>query len=186
MIRRTALVLLAAALGLAASLRAQNVAPQPTVIESTGPGEMVTTDDATTITFRDNVVVTGTNLRLSCDYLEVIVVRKGDATAALGQIDKFRSLIATGNVRITQGDREAACGRAEVRPGEDKIVLSESPVIVLKDEGSRLAGRQITLFRGQRRVIVDQPVSVLPPVKDLGADRDKDKAAKPAAPAPKP
>lgn len=152
------------------SVQAQDAEPQPTVIESAGPGEMVSTDEETTITFRDRVVVTGTNIRLSCDYLEVVVQRKGDPAATIGKVDKFRSLLATGNVRIVQGDREAACGRAEVKPDEDKIVLSEKPVVAFHGDGSRLAGSRITMFRGDRRVIVEDPVSTLPPIKDLGFD----------------
>lgn len=169
---------LAAALA-AGPLGAQTTAPQPTVIESAGPGEMVSTDTETTITFRDKVVVTGTNLRLTCDYLEVVVLRKGDASATLGKVDKFRSLLATGNVRIVQGDREAACGRAEVRPEEDKIILSGNPVVAFHGDDARLAGKRITMFRGDRRVLVEEPVSTLPPIKDLGYDPEK-----PAAPAP--
>lgn len=164
-------------------LRAQNAEPQPTVIESAGPGEMVSSDTETTITFRDRVVVTGTNLRLTCDYLEVVVVRKGDATATLGKVDKFRSLLATGNVRIVQGDREAACGRAEVKPEEDKITLSEKPVVVFHGEEARIAGKTITMFRGERRVVVEEPVSTLPEIKDLGFDpAKKPEALPPAAP----
>ncbi len=165
----------------AVSLSAQNAATQPTVIESAGSLEMVSTDTETTITCRDKVVVTGTNLKLTCDYLEVVVLRKGDASATLGSLDKLRSLLATGNVHIVQGDREAACGRAELKPGEDKIVLTENPVIAFHDEDGRLAGEKITMFRGERRVIVEKPVSTLPPIKDLGFDKDK-KAEAPKQP----
>lgn len=189
--RRPGALLRAIVLALAAgtgvfmpALRAQNAAPQPTVIESAGPGEMVSTDEETTITFRDRVVVTGTNLRLTCDYLQVVVARKGDASATLGKVDKFRSLLATGNVRIVQGDREAACGRAEVKPDEDKIVLSENPVVAFHGDDARLAGKRITMFRGDRRVVVEEPVSTLPPIRDLGFDPQK-KSANPAPDAPK-
>lgn len=173
MTARRLLPVLVALLGLGLRAPAQETEPQPTVIESAGPGEMVSNDKETTITFRDRVVVTGTNLRLSCDYLEVVVLRKGDPTATLGKVDKFRSLLATGNVRIVQGDREAACGRAEVKPEEDKIVLSESPVVAFHGDDARLAGKRITMFRGDRRVIVEEPVSTLPAIKDLGFDPQK-------------
>ena len=107
----SSLFALLAGCALATLATAQNVAPQNTVITSEGPGEMVSTDTETTITFRDKVVVTGTNMKLACDYLEVVVVRSGDKTATLGKVDKFRSMIATGSVQMIQGDREAACGR---------------------------------------------------------------------------
>lgn len=161
---------------------AQSVALQTTVIESDGPGEMVSTDTETTITFRDNVRVTGTNMKLSCDYLEVVVVRTGDKTATLGKLDKFRSMLATGNVRMIQGEREAACGRAEVRPEEEKVVLSGSPVVVDHDQNTRIAGEKITMLRGQRKVEVEKPILTAPPIKDLGVDKSPAPAEAPKQP----
>lgn len=178
------LLCLAFACLLPALAPAQNATLQTTVIESDGPGEMVSTDTETTITFRDNVRVTGTNMRLTCDYLEVVVIRTGDKTATLGKLDKFRSMLATGNVRMIQGEREAACGRAEVLPEQEKVVLSGNPVVVDHDQDSRIAGKTITMLRGQRRVIVEEPVLAAPPFKDLGFDQEP-KPATPPAEAPK-
>jgi lipopolysaccharide export system protein LptA len=176
---------LAFAAGLLPALApAQNAALQSTVITSRGPGVMVSTDQETTITFHDQVVVTGTNLKLTCDYLEVVVLRTGDQSATLGKVEKFRSMLATGSVHIIQGDREAACGRAEVLPEDDKIVLSDQPVIVFHDEGARQSGSKITMYKGKRRVEVENPITTLPPVKDLGFDKEP-KPAPPPAETPK-
>ena len=161
---------------------AQSATPQTTVIESDGRGEMVSTDTETTITFRDNVRVTGTNMKLTCDYLEVVVVRSGDKSATLGKLDKFRSMLATGNVRMVQGDREAACGRAEVLPEEEKVVLSDNPVVVDHDQKTRIAGEKITMLRGQRKVEVEKPILTAPPVKDLGVDKTPASAPAPKQP----
>ena len=161
---------------------AQSVALQSTVIESDGRGEMISTDTETIITFRDNVRVTGTNMKLTCDYLEVIVVRTGDKSATLGKLDKFRSMLATGNVHMVQGDREAACGRAEVLPEQEKVVLSGNPVVVDRDQNTRIAGEKITLLRGQRKVEVEKPVLTAPPIKDLGVDKSTAPAATPKQP----
>ena len=161
---------------------AQSTPPQPTVIESDGPGEMISTDRETTITFRDNVRVTGTNMKLTCDYLEVVVLRSGDKSATLGKLDKFRSMLATGNVHLVQGDREAACGRAEVLPEQEKVVLSGNPVVVDRDQNTRIAGEKITLLRGQRKVEVEKPVLTAPPIKDLGVDKAIAPAEKPKQP----
>jgi lipopolysaccharide export system protein LptA len=153
----------------------------PTVITCEGEGRMVSTDTETTITFRDKVVVTGTDLKLNCDFLEVVVKRKGDVTATLGTIDKFRSMLATGNVLLVQGDREAACGRAEVLPEQDRVILTENPVVVDRDQKTRMVGEKITLLRGQRQVLVVKPLLTGPPIKDLGFDKDKKPATPPAA-----
>ena len=88
----------------------------PTIIESAGPAVMVSTATESTFTFRDQVVVTATNLKITCDNLVAVALRTGDPKAIVGKQEKFKSLIATGNVHIVQGNREAYCGRAEVLP----------------------------------------------------------------------
>lgn len=142
--------------------------------------EMVSTETESRAVCTGNVVLTGTNLKISCDRLEIIASRIGDANAAIPTLDKFRYLLATGHVRIVQEDREATCGRAEVLFLEDKLVLTEDPVLI--DHGSEMVSRgsKITLLRGERRVIVENPVLVGPPIKDLGP------GAEPAPPPPAP
>lgn len=154
---------------------------QPTVITCDGEAQMVSTDSETTITFHDKVVVTGTDLKLNCDFLQVVVRRKGDLAATLGKVDKFRSMLATGNVILVQADREAACGRAEVLPEQDRVILTENPVVVDRDQKTRVAGEKITLLRGQRQVLVEKPSLTGPPMKDLGFEKEKKPATPPAA-----
>ncbi len=82
-------------------------------------------------------------------------------------------MLATGHVRIIQGDRVATCGRAEVFPGEDRIVLTEDPVVRSTSEHYKVSGPRMILYRGQRRAVIegtpDQPTHVLlPAIKDLG------------------
>ena len=170
---------------------------QKTVIQS-DTAEMVSTEKESTFTFRGNVVVTGTNLKLTCDEIVVVARRSGDPTAVIGKQESFKSLVATGNVRIEQDDRVAKCGRAEIFPGDDKIVLSEPDptrpvprVEILgrnKQPEETIEGAIMELHRGQRRAVVlgDQrtrPTITLPAMKDLGYDKvpEKQKAA-PATP----
>ncbi|MEO7412741.1 MAG: LptA/OstA family protein [Opitutaceae bacterium] len=159
-----------------------------TIIECAGVFETISTDKEITSTFRDKVLVTGNNLKLTCDFLTVIAIRKDDGAAALGKYGYFKSLVATGNVRIVQGDREATCGRAEIFPGEDKIVLSENPLVRDTGNESSFTAPVLELYRGQRRAIAPaQPGGrtriVLPALKDLGYE--KDKATPSPDPAPK-
>jgi len=184
-LRPAHLPLLFASLVLTALVPGAAVEETTTTITSEGEGHMVSTDKETTITFKDQVVVVGTDLKLTCDLLEVVVLRVGDPTAAIGKLDKFRSLVATGHVHIIQGARDAACGRAEVIPGQDRIVLTENPVVVDRDQNTRISGEKITILRAQRQVLVEKPTLVGPPIKDLGPDKDKKAPeAPPAAPAP--
>lgn len=160
----------------------------PTVITSAGPSEMISSATETTFTFRDQVVVTGTNLKITCDRLVVVAKRTGDPKATLGKQENFKSLIATGHVRIVQNEREATCGRAEVLPGEDKVILSESPKVRSLDGKYVADGPRMILERGQQRAVIEGGSRfTLPPLKDLGFDKEKkpaptDGAAKPGPP----
>lgn len=169
-----------------------------TVIES-GAMEMVSTEKESTFTFTNGVKVTATNMTLTCDFLEVIARRSGDPKATLGKQDNFKSLIATGNVRIVQNDREAVCERAEVFPGDDKVVLSGNPKVRSTDGQYEASGPRMELLRGERRARItseagQRPRITLPPLKDLGYDKEKEKEKNPpsvpdasgAPPAPTP
>lgn len=165
--------------------------PVPTVIES-GAAEMVSTDKETTFTFSNGVTVTGTNLKMTCDHLEVIARRTGDAAATFGKQENFKSLIATGQVHIVQNDREATCERAEVFPGDDKVVLTGNPNVRSLDGQYQASGPKMELLRGERRARIianagQRPRITLPALKDLGYEKEKEKKkapAKPESPAP--
>ncbi|MBP8256825.1 MAG: hypothetical protein KAX37_05830 [Opitutaceae bacterium] len=154
----------------AAAMKGADDVP-PTVIESTSL-EMRSTDAEITAVFDQNVVVTGNNLRISCDHLEVIATRIGDATETVGKPDKFKSLVAVGRVHIIQGDREVTCGRAEVFPGEEKIILTENPVVIDKSGPYVASGTRIVLLRGERRLFGDNIKMTGPGLKDLGFDKE--------------
>jgi len=167
---------------LAGQLRAQSVEPQNTVIESE-QFDWRSTDKETTSVFTGRVVVTGTNLRLTCERLEIVALRKGDPGATIGKIEGFKSLVATGNVRIIQGDREAACGRAEVLPGDDKIILTGQPVVVDHSVNWNWTGDELEMLRGDRQIRGKNARFTGPPIQDLGIDKAK---PTPAEPGPQP
>jgi lipopolysaccharide export system protein LptA len=167
--------------------------PVPTVIES-GAAEMVSTEKETTFTFRNGVTVTATNMKLTCDHLEVVARRTGDPSATFGKQEDFKSLVATGSVRIVQSDREATCDRAEVFPGEDKVVLTGNPIVRSLDGQYQASGPKMVLHRGERRAQIigeagERPRISLPPLKDLGYEKEQEKKKKEPAktpPAPTP
>jgi lipopolysaccharide export system protein LptA len=169
----------------AAALRADP--PPDTTITCTGRMEVVSTDAETTTTFRDNVVATGNGIKLTCDFLKTVVARKGDVTVTVGQFGAFKSVLATGHVYILQGDREATCGRAEMFPEKDVIVLTDNPLVRDIADQSTLTGARISLYRAQRRAVVDPDAThsvhaTLPPLKDLGFDKPGAPAAPPDQP----
>ncbi len=202
MTRRPAALRLAPLLALAAlcPLRAADAPkpaeapPSPTVIES-GSSEMISTDKETTFILRDRVTVTGTNLKITCDELVVVMRRRGDAKATLGNPQNFKSLVATGKVRILQGDREALSERAEIFPEDDRVVLSGTPEPRVRtlDGQYEATAPVMELVRGERiaRLLSldgKRPQFTLPPLKDLGFDPNAPKPAPkdnaPTVPAP--
>ena len=120
---RFPLLALAALLAAPAAWLLAADAPQPTVITSDVFESQSTANETTTV-YTGHVVVTGTDLKLNCNRLLVISSRTGDPAATIGQQDKFKYLLATGQVRIVSAQREATCGRAEVLPLEDKVTLT--------------------------------------------------------------
>ena len=145
--------------------------------------DMRSTPTETTAICTGNVVLKGTNMKISCDRLEIIASRIGDRNATIGEFKGFKSLIATGNVRLVQGDREATCGRAEVLPLEEKVVLSLDPVVIDRSSDFIAAGSRITLFRGERQLRIENAKLTAPPIKDLGVgveDAIDDSAAAPS------
>ncbi len=172
MIRRLRLVLpcLLAALGLHATA-AQEPVPD-TVIESQSC-EITSTDTQTLSIFTGNVIVTGNNIRITCDRLEVVSLRSGTRQDTIGKQERFKSFVATGKVRIVQGDREATCARAEVLPGEDRITLTGQPVVIDHGNNSTATGEPLILFRGQRRIVGSNVRITLPPVKDMGFEKSQ-------------
>lgn len=168
--------------------------PVPTVVECTGPSEFVSTATESTYTLTDHVVVTATNMRLTCDHLVIVAKRIGDPKATFDKVQDFKSLIATGHVVLVQTGREATCDRAEVLPGEDKATLYDHVIVRWPENKVEQHGAKATLLRGQMRAIIegtaDQPnILIGPSIKDLGPGKDKgaeEKPVEPTTPAPVP
>lgn len=154
------------------------IAPQRTELKADDL-VMTSTDDETRAICTGNVVLTGTNMKIVCDRLEIIAARTGESSATIGTIEGFKYLLAEGNVRLVQGDREATCGRAEVLPDQERVVLYDNPVVTDHSTGIVAAGSEIILLRGQRELLVKNPRVTGPPVKDLGPDAPKPADAKP-------
>ncbi len=185
----TLLLALFAAQGLLNAAENKPAAVVPTIITSTSM-EMWSTDTETRSIFKENVTVTGNNLRLTCDKLDVTAVRlvgkdaQAEKNSTMPSVEKFKTLVATGNVHIVQGDREVTCGRAEVFPGEDRVVLTEKPVVIDNVGPYVATGDRIVLLRGERRIFGDNIRLQGPPIRDLGFEKDKPIQAPAALPRP--
>ncbi len=167
-----------------------DVTPQETVITS-DLFEMVGGETENYFYFKGNVVVTGTNLRATCDEMEVVADRQqSDAMEkAVGKVGTIQTITMDGNVVIEQAGRRAEAGHADIMPREDKVVLTESPKVI--DSEGTVSGWRITLYKGERKATVEgkpgqdgkpseRPRIQLPGFQDLGFE-DKDKEPSPTS-----
>jgi lipopolysaccharide export system protein LptA len=171
--RLAALLCLAALVGLPVLANATEEPPIPPTEITARHMESRSTDTEMTTVFTGDVVVTGNNIRLTCDRLDSVSVRIGSQDQVVARQNRFKSLVATGHVKIVQGDREATCGLAVVLPDDDKITLTENPVVVDHSADVTWNGDKLWMLRGERRVYGDNVHMILPPIKDLGPDKGK-------------
>ena len=175
--------------GRPAAAQAGAVEPQSTIITSEGPLQMRNDGVEAYFVMTDNVRLVGTNLEVTCDKLEVFADTKEEAKEGkgLGGISGIRRILATGNVVVMQEGRRATAGRAEVMPQEDRIELTESPIVT--DPQGSVEGSKIEIFRGERNAVVHDPRLLLRALPNLGFPRppgDESNPSSPAEPAPAP
>ena len=91
--------------------------------------------------FTGNVVVTGTNFRMTCREMTVNFTKD----------NKVDTIVATGDVVITQPDRVTHCGRAQYYREDDKFVLTEQPSIV-QGKGETLNSPTIIIYRTTKQM----------------------------------
>jgi len=173
-----------------AALRAQDAAG---IAITSGRMETITKGTETTTTFHDNVELTDGDLRITGDFLQVVVDSRNPSPAAAGSNGSFKSMLVTGNVHIYRGTDVATCGRAEISQADDTIVLSDSPILRRTENNSSInpgPHGKIIYYRSQRRAeAVPAPGEnnqfLLPSVKPYNLlPGSKPAAPPPPAPAP--
>ncbi|MBL4576101.1 MAG: hypothetical protein JKY51_08395 [Opitutaceae bacterium] len=141
------------------SLRAKTDIPdaQQTVISSDRL-EMNNDGKSAIFHFTGNIRLTGTNLVVTCDFLEIQTERNDNPDSSTQKLGSIRSIIATGHVTIGQKGRTATAGKAEVYPNEDKIVLTKRPKVT-DNQGNVITGGKLTLFRGIGKILVESDLN---------------------------
>jgi len=144
-------------LGLAAAARADVAPPPAPTVVNSDKLDVDYTDSGTTCVWRGQVVLTSTGIEVHSDYLRGEIAGKGDPLAAgTASYGTYKYMLATGHVRIVRGEYVATCGRAELFPQEDRIVLTDHPVVT--SPRGKQTGTTITLSKdaaGNRHVAVD-------------------------------
>ncbi len=138
----------------APALRAQTQQGQTVICSDTL--DMQAGESVNNFLFAGNVSASTQGLALFCDRLYVVALRKAGSTGTVGKMGGVDSVIAEGNVRIEQSGRIAHAGRAEVRPAEGLVILSDKPRI--EDVNGTIEGWQIIYNSAERTVkIVSDP-----------------------------
>ena len=102
---------------------------QPTVITSDSL-EARSTDTRTYSTFSGHVVVAGTNIKITCDRLEVISTRSGGKAEAIGTQSQFEHLEAIGQHALDTGELLAFVADENPLPRwPDPLSVSELPTL---------------------------------------------------------
>ncbi len=100
--------------------------------------------------FEGNVEATGTDMNSKCDRI-IVIIRppKGNAPRQISQI------IMVGNVKLSQGLKDVSCGRADIHVDEEMAILSDNPVVVNREDNSRVTGQRIVYSQGKRTISVE-------------------------------
>jgi lipopolysaccharide export system protein LptA len=133
-----------------AAVDAQMPVLDPSDPNTPPPGATVITSDelrmdqTTRISiFTGNVIVTGTNFRMTCEEMTVYSTKES----------KIDNIIAKGNVVILQPGRITHCGQAQYFHDEDKFVLTDQPDIL--DNKNEIQAPKITIFRTKQSLFTE-------------------------------
>ena len=146
-------------------------APLPAQVDDTNPEAVAAPPGSTVITsdelhtdqqthisvFTGNVVVVGTNFRMTCQEMTVNFTKD----------NKVDTIIATGDVVINQPNRVTNCGRAEYFHDDDKFVLTDSPTIL--DGKNKISGPKITIYRTSQKMEVEGRSNVILGPNSIGS-----------------
>jgi len=132
---------------------ASAIAPAKTVVQS-NLLRMTEGLEHTLFRFSGSVEVTATNLKTSCQRLDVIAVEQNISDrGGIGEGFMLNRIEAHDEVIIQQTGRTATADRAFILPAEGKLVLEGTAVV--EDERGRVSGHRMVLLQGQRRAIVE-------------------------------
>ncbi|MFI3290714.1 MAG: LptA/OstA family protein [Opitutales bacterium] len=111
---------------------------------------LVEGEEFDTYFFEGNVEIDSTDMQANCNKIEVKMAKEGDAS-----VKKISHIIATEDVIITQGLKEAKAGRCDIFPNEEMISLSESPVVLDKGNNSSATGYRMTYRKGKKGISIE-------------------------------
>lgn len=116
-------------------------------------GALVVHSDRMVVMFRGQTVSTNDDPPKGRGAVKGVAPSKGPAAAPAVSNRSVNQIEATGRVKIKKDSGSATCEKAIYYQDEDKIVLTGDPVAW--DKGTRVSGRQITMFLAEDRSVVE-------------------------------
>lgn len=164
-------------LGLVDSEVAKKSESKPTVITSDKQW-LTGTDSEDRYFFEGGVKVDGTDMNAACKKIEV-VMRSPEPNASR----EITHIIMTGDVKLSQGLKDATCGRADIHVLEEMAVLSDSPVVFNREDNTRATGFRMIYNKGRKGISVEGDDTKVPSAaKDfIDPDYEGDSAEKPTS-----
>ena len=103
--------------------------------------------------FEGDVKAVGTDMDVSCKRAQVGIRTLKNGKRSIAKIDLFD------DVELTSGMKNATAGKMEIFPEDEMVVLSEDPVVIDKEDNTRVSGARMVYNRGKRaiRVEAEQP-----------------------------
>lgn len=121
---------------------------KPTVITSDRQW-LVGGTDSDRYFFEGDVKAAGTDMDVSCEKAEVEMRKLKNGGHSISKIYLLES------VNLSSGLKSATCGRAEVFPEDEMVVLSEDPVVIDREDNTRVSGPRMVYNRGRRSMTVE-------------------------------
>lgn len=128
--------------------------------------------------FYNKVHMVGDDMDAFCDELEVIARKDGEGGVGVSNADNVEKIIARGNVIMEQEDRTIKAGRAEIFPGEGKLVLENNPEVISKDKGL-VKGNRIVFYKDDKAYVEgggegqERPKVILSSLPDINQRKQK-------------
>lgn len=143
------------ALGLEEVRAGRGPEEKPTVVTSDKQW-LVGGADSDRYFFEGDVKATGTDMDVSCQKAEVEMRRLKSGGHSISKIRLLES------VNLSSGMKSATCGAAEVFPEDEMVVLSDDPVVIDREDNTRVSGPRMVYNRGRRSMTVEAEASGSP------------------------
>ena len=130
---------------------------KPTIIKSDKQW-LTTAQKADRYYFQGNVQIEGTDIKASCENIEVVMRAVKPKTQK--EIDE---IILSKDVKLDHRLKEVHCGRAQIMANDQIVTLTEDPIVINREDNSRATGFKIIYNHGNQSIQMESDPSAITP-----------------------